>query len=127
MAAIAALEWAQSGGHVDDVVALGTAALEGGELDQIDPNLLSLAAMLPLIVGDRDEALALFDFWMLDAHRRGSLFQVTGMYLWRGFTLFWRGDLIDAEEELTSASSRPRRGATARTRCSGTPRTSPGA
>ena len=25
---------------------------------------------------------------------------ITGMYLWRGFTLFWRGDLIDAEEEL---------------------------
>ncbi len=57
--------------------------------------------MLPMIVGDREEALALFDFGMLEAHRRGSLFQVTGMYLWRGFTLFWRGDLIDAEEELT--------------------------
>ena len=45
------------------------------------------------------------------------------MYLWRGFTLFWRGDLVDAEEELTRRrSTRPRRGATGRTRCSGTPR-----
>ena len=50
---------------------------------------------------------------MLDAHRRGSLFAVTGMYLWRGFTLFWRGDLIDAEEELAVAFDRPRAGATA--------------
>jgi DNA-binding CsgD family transcriptional regulator len=25
------------------------------------------------------------------------------MHLWRGFTLFWRGDLIDAEEELSTA------------------------
>ena len=69
-------------------------------MTNLDPNLLTLAAMLPLIVGDRDEALELFEFSMLDAHRRGSLFQVTGMYLWRGFTLFWRGDLLDAEEEL---------------------------
>jgi DNA-binding SARP family transcriptional activator/DNA-binding CsgD family transcriptional regulator len=101
MAAMAALEWAQSGGHVDEVCALGLSALEGGEIANLDPNLLTLAAMLPLIVGDRDETLELFEFSMLDAHRRGSLFQVTGMYLWRGFTLFWRGDLIDAEEELT--------------------------
>ena len=101
MAAMAALEWTQSGGHVDDVTALGLRALEGGELQNLDPNLLTLAAMLPLIVGDRDEGLDLFEFAMLDAHRRGSLFAATGMYLWRGFTLFWRGDLIDAEEELT--------------------------
>ncbi len=37
MAAVAALEWGQDGGHVDDVVALGTAALEGGELDEPGP------------------------------------------------------------------------------------------
>ena len=40
---------------------------------------------------------------MADAHRRGSLFMITGMYLWRGFTLFWRGDLVDAEEQLAAA------------------------
>ena len=103
LAAFAALEWCRSGGHVDEVVAVALAALEGGEIQNHDPNLLTLAAMLPMIVGDRDEALTLFEFAMLDAHRRGSLFAVTGMYLWRGFTLFWRGDLIDAEEELTLA------------------------
>ncbi|MDA0166771.1 AAA family ATPase [Solirubrobacter ginsenosidimutans] len=103
MAAIAALEWNQSGGHVDEVVEVSLGALAGGELGNLDPNLLTLAAMLPMIVGDRDEALTFFEFAMLDAHRRGSLFAVTGMYLWRGFTLFWRGDLIDAEEELTVA------------------------
>ena len=101
MAPIAALEWTQSGGHVDEVVAAGRSARwRAASCSDRDPNLLTLAAMLPMIVGDRDEALQLFDFAMLDAHRRGSLFAVTGMYLWRGFTLFWRGDLIDAEEEL---------------------------
>ena len=103
MAAMAALEWSQSGGHVDEVVALAAQALEGGELMQLDPNLLTLAGLLPMIVGDRDEALQAFDTAMLDAHRRGSLFAVTGVYLWRGFTLFWRGDLVDAEEELTTS------------------------
>ena len=78
-------------------------ALEGGLLQERDPNLLTLAALLPMIVGDRDEALQIFDLAMADAHRRGSLFAITGMYLWRGFTLFWRGDLIDAEEQLTLA------------------------
>ena len=110
MGAVAALEWSQTGGHVDEVVdARRSRALEGGELAERDPNLLTLAALLPMIVGDRDEALQIFDFAMLDAHRRGSLFAVTGMYLWRGFTLFWRGDLIDAEEELTRRL-RPGRG-----------------
>ena len=78
-------------------------ALEGGLLQERDPNLLTLAALLPMIVGDRDEALHIFDFAMADAHRRGSLFMITGMYLWRGFTLFWRGDLVDAEEQLAAA------------------------
>jgi len=103
MAAIAALFWGQGDGHVDEVSALGLKALQGGELMNLDPNLLTLAAMLPLIVGDRDEALQFFEYTMLDAHRRGSLFAVTGMYLWRGFNLFWRGDLLDAEEELALA------------------------
>ncbi len=103
MGAVAALEWNQTGGHVDEVVALSLAALSNGELSQRDPNLLTLAALLPMIVGDREEALQIFDLAMIDAHRRGSLFMITGMYLWRGFTLFWRGDLIDAEEELRAS------------------------
>ncbi len=103
MGAAAALDWTQTGGHIDDVVALSMRALEGGLLQERDPNLLTLAALLPMIVGDRDEALQIFDLAMVDAHRRGSLFAITGMYLWRGFTLFWRGDLVDAEEQLTLA------------------------
>ena len=103
MGAVAALDWTYSGGHVDEVNGLALAALAGGQLRGHDPNLLTLAALLPMIVGDRDEALQIFDLGMIDAHSRGSLFAITGMHLWRGFTLFWRGDLIDAEEELSSA------------------------
>ncbi|WP_037503376.1 helix-turn-helix transcriptional regulator [Solirubrobacter soli] len=103
MTSFAAFEWQRRGGHVDECVALGRLALEGGDVQNRDPNLLTLAALLPMIIGDREEALTAFDFAMLDAHRRGSLFAVTGMYLWRGFCLFWRGDLLDAEEELTQA------------------------
>ncbi len=103
MSAFAALDWARTGGHVDDCVRLGLQALEGGQLVRDDANLLTLAAMLPMIVGDRDEALQFFDLALADAHRRGSLYAVTGVYLWRGFTLFWRGDLTDAEELLVAA------------------------
>ena len=103
MAAMAAIFWAYSGGHVDDCVRLGMEALSGHGLLEDDPNLLTLAAVNPLIFGDRDEALTIFDRMMADAHRRGSLYQVAGVYLWRGFTLFWRGDLVDAEELTRSA------------------------
>jgi DNA-binding CsgD family transcriptional regulator len=103
MGAVSALGWTQAGGPVDEVLPQAFRALAGGDLQQRDPNLLTLAALLPLIVGDRDEALQMFDLGMVDAHRRGSLFAVTGMYLWRGFTLFWRGDLLDAEEELRAS------------------------
>ena len=109
MGAVAALDWTHTGGHVDEVDrGSRCAALEGGELREHDPNLLTLAALLPMIVGDRDEALQIFDLGMVEAHRRGSLFAITGMYLWRGFTLFWRGDLIDAEEELRAGLRRGR-------------------
>jgi DNA-binding CsgD family transcriptional regulator len=101
MAAFAAFDWARTGGHVDDCVRLGLQALAGGELMRDDANLLTLSALYPMIVGDRDEALQFFDLALADAHRRGSLYAVTGVYLWRGFTLFWRGDLTDAEELLT--------------------------
>jgi DNA-binding SARP family transcriptional activator/tetratricopeptide (TPR) repeat protein len=103
MAAFAAFHWAGTGGHVDDCVRLGRAALAGGDLVREDPNLLTLSAILPMIVGDRDEALQFFDLALADAHRRGSLYAVTGVYLWRGFNLFWRGDLTDAEELLSLA------------------------
>src|SRR3954469_17409778 len=103
MAAVAALYWTYQGGHVDDCVRLGLQALSGGELIDDDPNLLTLAALNPVIFGDRNEALTILDQMLADAHRRGSLYQVTGAYLWRGFTLFWRGDLVDAEE-LTRAA-----------------------
>jgi DNA-binding SARP family transcriptional activator/DNA-binding CsgD family transcriptional regulator len=103
MAAMASIFWAYGGGHVDDCVNLSRQALEGGGLIDDDPNLLTLAALHPLILGDRDEALTIFDRMLADAHRRGSLYQVTGVYLWRGFTLLWRGDLVDAEE-LTRAA-----------------------
>lgn len=103
MGAVTAMDWAWGGGHIDEVLPQAFGALSGGALGERDPNLLALAAILPVIIGDRDEALGFFDLSMVDAHRRGSLFAVTGVYLWRGFTLFWRGDLIDAEEELRTA------------------------
>jgi tetratricopeptide (TPR) repeat protein len=103
MASAAALDWTYRGGHVDEVMALSLRALAGGDVSERDPNLLALAALLPMIVGDREEALALFDAAWVEGHRRGSLFMICGMYLWRGFALLWRGDLLDAEEELTAA------------------------
>jgi DNA-binding SARP family transcriptional activator/DNA-binding NarL/FixJ family response regulator len=98
MAALASIFWAYNGGSADDCVRLSLAALSGGQLLADDPALLTLAALYPVIIGDRDEALGVFDAMLADAHRRGSEFQAMGVYLWRGFTLYWRGDLADAEE-----------------------------
>ncbi len=98
MAALASIFWSYNGGSADDCVRLSLEALSGGQLLADDPALLTLAALYPVIIGDRDEALGVFDAMLADAHRRGSEFQAMGVYLWRGFALYWRGDLTDAEE-----------------------------
>ena len=67
-----------------------------------DNGLLATCAITNLTYADREEAE---EFWQLaraDAHRQGSLVAISAMGLWRGHTLYWRGELADAEASLHS-------------------------
>jgi DNA-binding NarL/FixJ family response regulator len=100
MAAVAALVCAYSGRPAGECAELALAALAGGELIAADNGLLSIAAILPLVLADRDEGLEALRSSLEDAHRRGSLFSLSSIHLWHGFTLCRRGELAEAEESL---------------------------
>ena len=129
MGAVAALEWTQTGGHVDEVVPLALARARGRRARASrDPNLLTLAALLPMIVGDRDEALQIFDLG--DARRAPPRLAVRGhrhVPVARVHAVLARRP--DRRRGGAARVLRPGRGVglRRRTRCSGTPRTSRGA
>jgi DNA-binding CsgD family transcriptional regulator len=104
MAAVAALFLAHLAAPADDCVDLTLAALEGGELIAADSALMTVAAIFTLVLADRDEALDAWEASLADAHERGSLFSAAALDLWRGFTLYRRGELPEAEERLRAAA-----------------------
>ena len=103
LAAIGAAEWSWRGGSADQVSELALAAISGGDLMRADNALLTIAAIRPLVVADREEAMAAWDQCLAEAHRRGSGFELAGLHLWYGYTLYWRGELSDAETNLRTA------------------------
>jgi ATP/maltotriose-dependent transcriptional regulator MalT len=82
---------------------LSLEALAGGELIAADNGLLGAVAIITLTLADREEALDAWEVSLADAHRRGSLFAKSVVSLWRGFTLYRRGELADAEASLRTA------------------------
>ena len=103
MAAIATWHWTHSNGPLEDCVELGLGALAGGELIAADGGLLPVYAMIPLILGDREEVMDAWEQMLAAAHRSGSMFGITTILLWRGYTLYRRGDLPEAEQSLRDA------------------------
>jgi tetratricopeptide (TPR) repeat protein len=103
LAAVAATAWTYAARPAGDCAEMGLAALAGGQLIEADTGLLGIAAILPLIFADRDEANAAFDECLAVAHRRGSLLWLCAIHLWRGFMLFRRGELAEAEDSLGAA------------------------
>jgi DNA-binding CsgD family transcriptional regulator len=101
--AAAAMEWAYGGGSADECVALALQSLAGGELLAADPGLMLVAPILVLALADRDEAVQTSEAALAEAHRRGSLFSVSGLHMWHGFVLTRRGDLAEAEAVLRTA------------------------
>ncbi len=111
MAAVAAWHMAHSNGPLEESVELGLGALSGGELIAADGGLLPVYAMIPLILGDREEVMDAWEQMLAAAHRSGSMFGITTILLWRGYTLYRRGDLPEAEQSLRGAAeSFPRYG-----------------
>lgn len=74
----------------------------GGALHVADFELLGVRALTTLALADRDEALEAWETAMVDAHRRGSLYAKAAISLWRGLTLYRRGELADAEQSFVS-------------------------
>ena len=104
LAGVAAYDWLNRGGHVDECVALCLTALEGEELPEMDSTLLSIPTVLPLVMGDRPEALEHVRRLQEFGHRRGSLLDVSSLQLWLGFTQYRLGDLEAAEDLLRRAN-----------------------
>jgi DNA-binding CsgD family transcriptional regulator len=105
LAAVAAQDWANRGGSSEQCAGLALQALAGDDLIAADTGLLSISAIFVLVIADRHEALHAWDHALAHAHLRGSLFSMASIQLWRGFTMYWRGELKEAQETLQSAST----------------------
>jgi DNA-binding CsgD family transcriptional regulator len=103
LAAATALAWTYVARPAEDCAELALAALAGGELIEADAQVLT--AIIVLVLADRDEANAALDEALAVAHRRGSLYSLSSIHLWRGFMLHRRGELADAEDVLRTAAS----------------------
>jgi DNA-binding CsgD family transcriptional regulator/Flp pilus assembly protein TadD len=103
LAAVAAVYWAYSGGNADECSELALAALRGGDVMRADNGLVGIAAIRPLVIADREEAVQAWELALTEAHGRGSIFELAGIHLWYGFTQYWRGELSDAEATLRTA------------------------
>jgi DNA-binding CsgD family transcriptional regulator len=68
-----------------------------------DNGMFTSAAINCLSMNDREEAIAACDACLEDAHRRGSLFSISSVHLWRAHAHLLRGDLSDAEDDLRTA------------------------
>ena len=97
--AVAAYDWAVAGASADEAAALALRALGDGVLVREDNGLSNIPPICVLALADRDEALEHLDAAAADAHRRGAMFAVLGANCWRSFTLWRRGELVDAEAE----------------------------
>jgi DNA-binding CsgD family transcriptional regulator len=103
LAAVIAYGQVHRAGPARDCVELALAALAGGQLIEVDGGYLAMAAVIPLILADSDEVDAAFEKALSVAHRQGSLFSLSAIHLWQGFTLYQRGELVEAEDLLKMA------------------------
>lgn len=103
LAAIAAQHWVYACGPADACAELSLAALAGGDLIAADNGLLATVAITNLVFADREEAVDWWEVARRDAHRHGSVFAISSLSLWWGFTQYWRGELGEAERSLRAA------------------------
>ena len=103
LAAIAAQDWMYKCGPSDACSELSLAALADGDLITADNGLLATCAITNLMFADRPEAIEGWELARADAYGRGSLFAISALDLWFGYTLLRRGELADAETSLRSA------------------------
>ncbi len=103
LAAVSAWSWTLTADPSHEVAALSRSALADGQLFAADSGLMTVVAAIPLALADSDDVLDIWEAVRADAHRRGSMFAISGAQLWNGFTQFMRGELADAESELRAS------------------------
>ncbi|WP_204045285.1 ATP-binding protein [Acrocarpospora phusangensis] len=103
LAAMAAWEAVCTDGDAYECAALALAALADDHLRTADPALIVFAAIVTLVITDRPEVTDVWQPFIADTHRRGSLFSAASIHLWHGFSHLRRGDLAAAEESLRAA------------------------
>jgi DNA-binding SARP family transcriptional activator/DNA-binding CsgD family transcriptional regulator len=84
-------------------VALARFALADGQLQRVDPGLLSVVAAFVQEMGEVDMG----DFWdrtLAAAFTRGSLFSALSVHLWRGHMLWHRGQLREALHSVRTSN-----------------------
>jgi DNA-binding CsgD family transcriptional regulator len=100
LASVTAYTWANSGGSADRCSALALQALADNVLFSIDNGLFWVTALVVLIYADIEDTGDIWEEARAVAHRRGSLFTVLTIDLWRGFDRLRRGDLEQAQESV---------------------------
>jgi DNA-binding CsgD family transcriptional regulator len=103
LAAISSLYWAHSGATAAEAGRLAHAAMADGSLIRRDNGLLSITATSVLDMAEHPEVLTYWDHAMREGHERGSLFSISAVHMWRGWTLLRRGELADARDSLELA------------------------
>jgi DNA-binding CsgD family transcriptional regulator len=95
----------RAGVPASETVPLARRALAGGTLARVDAGAVFVPASTVLAMADLDEALAVYDDALAEAHRRGSTFFFAAVKVFRAHTLAWRGDLGEAEAEAREAAA----------------------
>ncbi|HEV2728351.1 MAG TPA: LuxR C-terminal-related transcriptional regulator, partial [Solirubrobacterales bacterium] len=98
--ALTAYTWFSTDGSADECAALARQALADEVLFTVDNGLFWVTAFVVLIYADLDDTDDLWEEVRKVTHSRGSLFTGLTVSLWRGFDLFRRGDLAQAQESL---------------------------
>ena len=101
---LASLQWLHEGGPADAVAALALRALADGELQTADTGFLDIGACQVLTWTEHPEAAARWQDSIGVAHRRGSLFAISGLHMWNGQAQLYAGDLDDADDSLAAAA-----------------------
>jgi tetratricopeptide (TPR) repeat protein len=103
LAAVAARDWAFSGGTCRECAELALEAPAGGTLIEADNGFSPIMAIATLARADRAEALDAYELSLEEAHRRGSLLAKSSVSWARAFTMYWWGELAEAEEAARAA------------------------